>query len=156
MSKEPQKIYMIAINDAPVSRQALEIGIKLAKLDRAKLYMVYAFEVPRALPLDSEIPEEIEKGDKILEEGMTMADEAGVEAVTNFVQARSAGSGLIDEAADLDVDMIILGMSTRHRFGDIFFGSTVTYILREAPCRVMVIRDCKTCKTSRVHSDTEI
>ncbi|MCD6309768.1 MAG: universal stress protein [Candidatus Eremiobacteraeota bacterium] len=156
MAKEPKKKYMIAINDSPVSKLALEMGVRLAKLDRAKLYLVYVFEVPRALPLDAEIPEEIEKGDEILAEGMVMADETGVEAETNFVQARHAGAGLIDEARDLDIDMLIIGMSTRHRFGELFFGPTVTYILKEAHCQVLVIRDCKTCKPATVHSDTEI
>ncbi|MBI2251796.1 MAG: universal stress protein [Armatimonadetes bacterium] len=134
------KIFLVAIDSSPVADDIMHLACKLAKIEKAKLYIVYVFEVPRSLPLDAEIPEEFEKGDLILDKAANIAEEAELPFETDLIQARSSGPGIVDEAKDLGAELIIIGMTTKSRFGELIFGSTVSYVLQKAPCRVIVIK----------------
>ena len=137
----PVKSILIAVNDTPVTEELVRVSCKIAKLEKAKVYIVYVFEVPRALPLDAEISEEFEKGDLVLEKAAAVAEEFGLEPETDIIQARAAGTGIVDEARDLGADLIAVGMNTKPKLGDYIFGSTVNYVLDRAPCQVIVVRN---------------
>jgi len=47
----------------------------------------------------------------------------------------------VDEAIERGVDVIIMGLKYEKRFGDFDMGIVVPYILRNAPCRVLVWRE---------------
>jgi nucleotide-binding universal stress UspA family protein len=68
-----------------------------------------------------------------------MAADAGVTVKTKIVRARSIGEAISDEAGLSAVDLIVLGSAPRWRRQSRFFSPTVDYILRKAPCEVMVI-----------------
>jgi len=142
---EPYKIcimkkILIAINGDDSSTELVNLGLLLGKQERAELYVVYVFEVPLSLTLDSENPGELEKGDKILEKAVELAEEKRLEIVTDIIQARSAGAGIVSQAFNLNADMVIIGMKEFHLFGDIPHSPTVEYVLMKAPCRVIVVR----------------
>ena len=56
-----------------------------------------------------------------------------------IVRARAIGEAIVDEAGANDVDLIVLGSAPRWRRQSRFFSPTVDYVLRKAPCEVMVI-----------------
>ena len=60
-----------------------------------------------------------------------------VEPVT--VRARSIGQAIVEEALERDADLIVLGSSPRWRRQSTFFSPTVDYVLRNAPCEVLVV-----------------
>ena len=61
---------------------------------------------------------------------------------TDLLQARDVGAALVDEAAELDADLILLGLPYRKRFGgDFALGRTVPYVFQNAPCQVIVVRE---------------
>ena len=48
----------------------------------------------------------------------------------------------MDEAIELGADAIIVGLPYRKRFGgDFAMGTTIPYILQNAPCEVIVARE---------------
>ena len=48
----------------------------------------------------------------------------------------------MDEAIELGADAIIVGLPYRKRFGgDFAMGTTIPYILQNAPCQVIVVRE---------------
>jgi basic amino acid/polyamine antiporter, APA family len=55
------------------------------------------------------------------------------------VKARSIGHAIAEEARSRDVDLIVLGSSPRWRRQSLFFSPTVDYVLRNAPCEVLVV-----------------
>ncbi|MGH7338411.1 MAG: universal stress protein, partial [Myxococcota bacterium] len=63
----------------------------------------------------------------------------GVEVEAAFRRARSIGSAIIDEARRKDVDLIVLGSSPRWRRQSRFFSPTVEYVLKRAPCEVLIV-----------------
>ena len=58
-----------------------------------------------------------------------------------LIQARDIGSAVVQEAVDREVDTIILGIPYKERYGSFSMGDTVPYLLKNAPCRVIVSRD---------------
>ena len=59
----------------------------------------------------------------------------------NFLRARHAGPAIVMEAEDRLMDLMILGIPYRRRFGASTLGPTATYVLQNAACQVMFWRD---------------
>jgi len=57
----------------------------------------------------------------------------------DVVRARSIGHAIVNEAASRGVDVIVLGSSPRWRRQSRFFSPTVDFVLRAAPCEVLVV-----------------
>ena len=53
--------------------------------------------------------------------------------------ARSIGQAIVEQAEELGVDLIVVGSSPRWRRQSRFFSPTVEYVLKKAPCEVLVV-----------------
>ena len=63
------------------------------------------------------------------------------EVLTELLQAREAGPAIVDEAVERGIDLIIMAISYKKPFGEFDLGSTVPYVLKNAPCRVLIWRE---------------
>jgi len=131
---------LVAVNEEDYSRELIKIGAILSLQNRSELYIAYVYEVPFSLSLDSDSPEEIEKGDRILDIAANVADEIGISAKTDIIQARTVGAGIVNEARDLGVDLLIIGMKKYPGHGENIVSSTVDYVMKKTSCRVMLVR----------------
>jgi len=120
--------------------EAVRFACTIAKRNKAKVVAVFVIEVPRALPLDAEVPEVMEEGERSLQRAEAVAEEVEGEIETEMLQARLAGPAIVDEAHERGVDLIIIGLPYRTRFGEFYLGSTATYVLKNAQCRVWLCR----------------
>jgi nucleotide-binding universal stress UspA family protein len=91
------------------------------------------------MPLDVPYGEREEVAVQSLEDAREIAEEHGVEVECRFVRARSIGEAIVEEAERDGADLIVLGSSSRWRSWSRFFSPTVDYVLRKAPCEVMVV-----------------
>ncbi|MEI6043652.1 MAG: universal stress protein [Chloroflexota bacterium] len=123
--------------DEEVVRQAA----LLAKRNRALVYVIYVMVVRQELPLEAEMPEELEKAERILAEAEKIVQVYGVEFESSILQARSAGVAIVEEATERKADLIMMVVTYRSRLGEFNMGRTVPYILKNAPCRVWMFRD---------------
>jgi len=135
------KKILVAVKGEPTDKEICKIAAVLGKSSKSRIYIAYVIEVPRALPLDADIPGETEKGDKILEQAAEIIESSDLDVETDIIQARDAGPGIVDEARSIGVDLILLGMSSPPRVGQFLFGSTINYVLQKAHCPVIVFRD---------------
>ena len=92
--------------------------------------------VPLELPLDADLSEQVEVAYRLLDDAHAIAETYGVRAVERIVRARKAGRAIVDEADRRGTEIVVLG-ARRGNYRNIF-GSTVEYVLKHAPCRVMV------------------
>lgn len=121
--------------------ELIKLACSLAKGFKAKVYVVYIIEVERNLPLETEVDSETEKAEKILTRDEDIADEAGYEVETDLLQARDAGPGIVAEAVERGVDLIMMSTSYEKPRGVVDIGKAVQYVLKEAPCQVLLYRE---------------
>jgi basic amino acid/polyamine antiporter, APA family len=55
------------------------------------------------------------------------------------VRSRTIGRAIVDRATEINADLIVLGSSPRWRRQSRFFSPTVDFVLRQAPCEVLVV-----------------
>jgi nucleotide-binding universal stress UspA family protein len=118
--------------------EAIRLACQLAKKEKGKIWAVSVITVSRTLPIEAEIKSEISKAEGILEHVENVAEEQDYEVETDLLQAREAGPTIIDEAMEREVDLILMGVQYKMRFGQFSLGSVVPYVLKNAPCRVIL------------------
>ena len=134
---EFRKILVPVVGTA-ADDEAIKLACRLAKKDKGKIWAVYVIAVKRALPIDAEIELEIKKAEEILDHAESITEEQDYEIETDLLQAREAGPTIVDEAVESGVDLIIMGVEYKRRFGQFSLGSVVPYVLKNAPCRVIL------------------
>jgi basic amino acid/polyamine antiporter, APA family len=122
------------------------------RVDGARLDIVYVIEVPLTLPLDAELPPEHEQGAaRALERAREVAEEYEDVAVSaELIRAREVGAGIVEAARRRGAEAIVIGAEppTKIRSGATFggigaarqaeVGAATEYVLKKAPCRVLL------------------
>ncbi len=129
---------LVPVIGTEADEEAIRVACRLAKKDKGKVCAVYVIIIKRSLPLDAEIESEIRKAEGILDHVGSIAEEQDYEVETDLLQAREAGPTIIDEAVERGVDLILMGIKYKRRFGQFSLGDTVPYVLKNAPCHVIL------------------
>jgi len=132
-----KKILVPVIGDE-ADDEAITLACQLAKRVKGKIWATYVVVLRRTLPLDAEIEADIRKAEEILDRAETVAEEQDYELETDLLQAREAGPTIVDEAVEHQVDLILMGIEYKRHFGQFSLGSVVPYVLKNAPCRVIL------------------
>ena len=118
--------------------EAIQLACRLAKKDKGKIWAVYVIAIKRSFPLDAEIESEIKEAENVLDHIEEVAEDQDYEIETDIIQARVAGPAIIDEAVERNVDVILMGVKYKRRFGQFSLGDVVPYVLKNAPCPVIL------------------
>jgi nucleotide-binding universal stress UspA family protein len=129
---------LVPVTGRQVDDETMRLACRLAKKNKGKVWAVYVITVKRSLPIDAEIAPEIRKAEDILDHIASVAEEEDYEVETDLLQAREAGPTIVDEAVEREVNLILMGLSYKRRFGQFSLGSVVPYVLQNAPCQVLL------------------
>ena len=132
------KTILVAVNGNDADVEVVKLACDLSKKTKADIYAVYVIEVKRSLPLDAVIDSDVKKAEEVLTRAEDIASERDCEVETDIIQAREVGPAIVDEAVEKDVDLIIMGVTYKKRFGVFNLGSVIPHVLKEAPCRVLL------------------
>jgi APA family basic amino acid/polyamine antiporter len=130
---------LVPVKLGPIGEEMLATAIKLAEERGGTIHALHVIRVPLALSLDAEVADQEERAGASLEEARTLAGEHGVMIEGDTVRARAIGEAIVEKARDVGADLIVMGSSPRWRRQSRFFSPTVDYVLRRAPCEVMVL-----------------
>lgn len=120
--------------------------------ERPRLDVIYVMDLPLTVPLDAPPPpERLEAARAALQRAKEVGEEyESVDVETDIVPARSVGSGIVEEARRRNVEVIVMGGEppSRVRGGALLggvggprpseIGEITEYVLRKAPCPVLV------------------
>jgi nucleotide-binding universal stress UspA family protein len=136
------KFYRIlaAVDGGDADKDAIQLACRLAKETKSKVFVVHVIEVKRSLPLNAELDTDAEQGKRILRHAQDCAEERDCVIETDLLQAREPGPAIVTEVMDKQIDLLLMGMSYRTKFGHFDIGETIPYVLKNCPCRVMVLR----------------
>lgn len=132
------KKILVPVVGTEADEEAMKLACRVARKDKGKIWAVSVVAVKRALPLDAEIDSEIQRAEGILDHVEEIAGEEDYEVTTDVLQAREVGPAIIDEAVERGVDLILMGVKYKRRFGQFSVGSVVPYVLKNAPCPVIL------------------
>lgn len=133
---------VVAYDDSPGARRALEIGVALAQRPGVELT---AIAVEAHLPhygatvgeVDEERAVEEQACQRWLKAAQAYADEHQVELHT-AIRAGHPAQELLHSAQKHRADLLILGHAGHSRIWGRFLGSTVEKVSRHAPCSVLI------------------
>ena len=129
---------LVPIIEGHESEEALEVACHLAAERGSTIVAVYVVELPLEVPLDAYVPHEVARADQLLDEARGVGDTYGVKVIGRIVRARNAGRAIVEEAARRNAEIIVMGTPRKTRRRGPIFGRTVDYVLKHAPCRVMI------------------
>jgi len=132
---------LVATSGDSTDEEVVALACDLAKKSKAEVFVVYIIEVNRTLPLDAVVEDDIAKAEKILTKAEDIAAENDYEVETDLIQAREVGAAIVDEARERKVDLIVMGLAYKKRFGVFNMGTATPHILEESPCRVILLRE---------------
>ena len=132
------KKILVPVAGTEADEEAMRLACRLAKKDKGKVWAVSVVAVKRALPLDAEIDSEIQNAEDVLNHVEGIAEEEDYEVETDVLQTREVGPAIIDEAVERGVDLILMGIKYKRRFGQFSLGNVVPYVLKNAPCPVIL------------------
>jgi APA family basic amino acid/polyamine antiporter len=139
---EAEGIYeriLVPVKLGQIGDEMLATAIRLAEERGCAVRALHVIRVPLDLPLDAELTDQEERAEASLAEAKLLASEHGVDVEGEIVRGRSIGEAIVEQAKGDGVDLIILGSAPRWRRQSRFFSPTVDYVLRRAPCEVMVV-----------------
>lgn len=131
---------LVPVAGSEADVEAMKLACRLARKDKGKIWAVYVITIKRTLPLEAEIDSEMHTAEEILDHIERVAEEEDYETDTDVLQAREAGPAIIDEAAERKVDLIIIGFKQKRRFGQFSLGNVAPYVLKNAPCPVLLLQ----------------
>ena len=140
-----QKI-LVATDFSSFSEQALEFALVLAEKFLAKLYVVHLWELPMTGSLlppepypESVLTEEQKAGEEHLTKVTNELRASAFDAEPVFVFGKPY-LAIVKAAADLDVDLIVLGSHGRSGISHLLLGSVAEKVVRLAPCPVFTVK----------------
>ena len=123
-----------------IGEEMVATAVKLAQERGSEVEALYVVRVPLARSLDAALDAEDERrAAESLEEARLLGEDHGVVVRGATIRARSIGEAIVSEAAARQVDIVVLGSAPRWRRQSRFFSPTVEYVLRNAPCEVLVV-----------------
>jgi APA family basic amino acid/polyamine antiporter len=129
---------LVPVKPGRMSQEAVDVACRLAAERRATIAALAVIVVPLELPLDSELPEEERQANEALDAARAIGELYGVDVTGRLVRARGAGRAIVDEAERRHTEIIVMGAPRHGRARRAVFSDTVDFVLKHAPCRVMV------------------
>ena len=130
---------LVPVNGSEADEGAIELACGLVKQKGKKaIVAVHVIPVDRSLPLDAEVDAEMSRAEEVLERVEEQVKKLGCMIDTDILQAREVGPTIIDVAQEHQVDLIILSLSYKREYGEFCLGDVAPYILKNAPCHVIL------------------
>jgi len=139
LALEYRRLLVPVISGQP-SDEAMDVACRLAAERGSRIVALNVIEIPLDRPLTEDLLELEETANRELDEAVAIGDSYGVKVLGRLERARSAGLAIVSEAEVRDAEIIVLGSPRRTLTASqaAIFGKTVDYVLKHAPCRVLV------------------
>jgi len=132
---------LVALSGTDLDTQLVTVACTLAKAKKSSVFAIYGIEVPRKLAIDAEMPTETQIATAALERAASVAEQLHVHLDPEIIQSRHYGQSMVDEANAHECALLILGLPYHIGVGGHFdLGETADFVLKNAPCKVWLVR----------------
>lgn len=107
--------------------------------DGGEIAVMLVHEIPLVKPLNAPLGAVEEETTERLTLLRKVTQKLNLPLSSTVARARAAGRAICQEAERRETDALVMAMRCKVRGGDAVFGKTVSYVLRHAPCDVIVM-----------------
>ena len=132
---------LVPVTGAVYDEEVVRLGCELLESNQSRLHILYVIEVSREHPLDAAMNSVYLSGERILSKMEEIAGAYKCVINAEIVQVRKAGAAIVREAVFKEVDAIVMGSSYKETYGVFSLDEHIPYVLRHAPCRVILSRE---------------
>jgi nucleotide-binding universal stress UspA family protein len=129
---------LVPLTGTEADDETMRMACWIARRDKSKIYIMYVITIKRSLPLEAEIESETKRAEELLDRAEKIAEDEDQLVETDLLQSREVAPTIIDEAVERKIDLILMGVKYQRRFGQFSLGNIVPYIIKNAPCQVML------------------
>ena len=133
------KKILVPVKGDQAGEEAFRLACELSRDTKARLYALYVIEVQQELPID--IDADTTQGEAILSRIEALSREEKYPVDATYIQARHAGPAIVQEVMERGIELIVLGVPYKQRFGHFTIGATTLFVLKNAPCPVILRRE---------------
>ena len=130
---------LVPMKVGQIGEEMVATAVKLAQERRSTIDALHVIKVPLDEPLDAALEKEQWRAEESIEEAKALGADHGVEVRGTVVRSRAIGDAIVKEAQRTGADLIVLGSAPRWRRQSRFFSPTVDYVLKKAPCEVLIV-----------------
>ncbi len=132
---------LLATDGSESAEAAIQEAINIAKVCSSRLYVVSVVEVnPEYEALAPKIVEKAETETKDhLDSVREKAEKEGISCEIIAHQGEEPYRFIVDEAAKIKADMIVMGSHGRTGIKRLMMGSVTSRVIGHAPCKVLVV-----------------
>lgn len=129
---------LVALSGEASDKGAIELAYHLTQNENDSVNLVNVVQIKRSYPIDIEIENLTIKAESILNIGEEIARSFNYNAEAELLQSRHIGLGILHEAADKNVEAIIVCLPHKTKYGSFNLGKIVPYLLENAHCNVII------------------
>lgn len=133
-----RRIAVCLSPDVPPAR-AVGIACALASERNGRLFAIAVIEVALDLPLETRHEAAGERARDAIQAAQAIAASRRVPAEGVVLRARDAGEAIVAEIALQRIDLVVISERARGRRGTSQLSRTTDHVLKQAPCRVLLI-----------------
>jgi nucleotide-binding universal stress UspA family protein len=141
------KSILVPIDFSDCARKALQYAIPLAKQHQAAITLLYVVPTPNYAATESGAIDYASLQASMRTTGDKQLAALAVEEVRDevptvpLVRSGSPAVEIIEAAKSLPADLIVISTHGRTGLKHVFLGSVTEYVVRHAPCPVLVVRE---------------
>jgi nucleotide-binding universal stress UspA family protein len=131
-------VPLLRMNEA--TDRIVALAAQMARQRNGNVEALAVIEVPFTLPLDAHVEQDEKLALEALNRAESVATRIAVRINKRILKARSAGLAIVREAEEKGVDLILIANTAVRVRGNIQqIDPTVEYVMRNAPCEVLVL-----------------
>jgi nucleotide-binding universal stress UspA family protein len=143
------RILVPLLRTSELTDRLVALAAQMVRARDGQVELLAVIEVSFMLPLDAHVEEEERQALDALERAEVIARRSTPRVMKRILKARSAGTAIVREAEERAADMILIANSrTRLRGAMQHVDPAVEYVIKNAPCEVLIL--------SQGHSETPL
>jgi nucleotide-binding universal stress UspA family protein len=135
------EIILVPIKGTPHDHKAVAMACDMVKPNGGRVVLLYILEISREHPLDIEDRRATALGEDILNAAEAIARKRKCSVDAQLIQAREVGPAIIQEAIERNAITIFISLPYKEKYGAYSMGTTAPYVLKNAPCQVVLRRE---------------
>ncbi|MFB3920522.1 MAG: universal stress protein [Terriglobia bacterium] len=130
---------IVALRDLDSVDSLVSLACQVANASEAELLALHVVEVPMVTPISADDEVLDQPGKEILAKAQQIAAQKFSRKIgTRLLRARQAGEAIVGEVEHGGVECLVMGHRRLSLMGEILLGSSVQYVARHSPVRVIV------------------